>query len=271
MEAALRGLAQNSRDVGFVLLYTTDRDSIEEFSRETSDSQSFVKTAGTDCGSVAYGSAVAEDIAVGEEESEITLTLAGAMGAIDLEGPGDHLPRTLTSHRLQAVDECGPSKLTDIIRRAHIRDELVLMRDDEMDAFEGCLKPNVFEDIPQQAAVIPIKASAEDRCHGILVVGLSTRLFVSLTFRPELRTETAADVFPRWLSHPVRRLVFQLPRFGPDATRQRSSGGGTTLGGEIAGRVSRCDQPTKGSRTRGSPGSQDTRAQRGGTQVYFGL
>lgn len=180
MEAALRGLAQNSRDVGFVLLYTTDRDSVDDFSREASDSQSVTRTAGTDCGSAAYGSTVvADEAAVGEEESEIALTLVGAMGAIDLEGPGNQVPRTLTSHRLQAVNEYDQSKLTNVIRLAHSRDELVLLTDDEMDAFEGCLTPNVFGDIPRQAAVIPIKASAEDRCHGILVIGLSTRLNVS--------------------------------------------------------------------------------------------
>ena len=178
MEAALQGLGQNSRDIGFALLYTTDRDGVNDFSKDASVTYSVVRTAGTDSGSIVFnGDLLAEELA--DEETEITLILTGVVGAIDLDGPCDHLPRTLTSHRSIAADECDQSQLTDMIRLAHIRDELVLLRDSEMAVFKDSLKPNVFGDIPQQAAVIPIKASAEDKCHGVLVIGLSTRLTVS--------------------------------------------------------------------------------------------
>ena len=178
MEAALQGLGQNSRDIGFALLYTTDRDGVNDFSKDASVTYSVVRTAGTDSGSIVFnGDLLAEEPT--DEETEITLTLTGVVGAIDLDGPCDHLPRTLTSHRSIAADECDQSQLTDVIRLAHIRDELVLLRDSEMAVFKDSLKPNVFGDIPQQAAVIPIKASAEDKCHGVLVIGLSTRLTVS--------------------------------------------------------------------------------------------
>jgi len=185
LDSALKGLADNPRDLSFVVLYVAEHGNAHDFGLESLDGRSTSRKlteSVSKSGSHSHSRPSIFD-EVGDEEIEIEFTLAGMVGAVDTEQAQKVLPGSVISRRTAPIEENEPMSLEKMIRLAHDKNEVVLFNGSDMDVFGKLLQPNVFGDIPAQVVVLPIRASTDDRIHGILVVGLSTRLHVS-----EMRT-----------------------------------------------------------------------------------
>jgi hypothetical protein len=189
LEAALTGLNDNPRDLGFVMLYRADTGRKHDFGSNLSVDGGRSLKARTQPESIESSNGYSRATPVdtnGDEEAEIEFHLAGTIGAIDtsdIDEAQDRLPRLVTSSRSNPVDEHDEMSLTKMIKLAHQKDNLILFQGADMKVFGSLLRPNCFGDIPHQVVVLPIRAServsSEESIQGILVVGLNTRLYVS--------------------------------------------------------------------------------------------
>lgn len=176
-QSAKKGLSLNPRDLGFVLLYSAenmDTGSDGGVSKALSSrSYSTSTRSGGDSGNAS------RRLSNNLEEVEMQFTLAGVIGAIESNPMDDLIPHTIISHRTENIEDEETNLLAHVIRQSHAQDKLILLEGADLDIIRSCMRPNVFGDIPHQAVVLPIRASVEDRLHGMLVIGLNSRLTVS--------------------------------------------------------------------------------------------
>jgi len=205
LERALTGLADNPRDLNFVVLYVAEHETGHDIGLESLDSKSTSKRfAGSTSRSGSHSQSRPSMFdGSGDEEVEIEFTLAGMIGAIDKEKARKALPSTVLSRRTEPVGDDEVMSFEKMIKIAHDTNELKLFEGPDMEVFATLLQANIFGDMPAQVAVLPIRASTEDRIHGMLVVGLSTRLHVSSGQPPVSLDAADPIVLPNSLTNPM--------------------------------------------------------------------
>lgn len=110
------------------------------------------------------------------DEAIIEFSLLAAVGSISADN-ADIVPNTFVSDKSKPLD--GERGLKRWMRQAHISDDMLIVQGEDAQMLDGSVQENAFGDMTGSVAVLPIRASNEDRLYGIMVVGLNTRLYVS--------------------------------------------------------------------------------------------
>lgn len=124
------------------------------------------------------------------EDLCLEFQLAGHVGCIDIQVDDPYVPSTVMSDRSVPLDEYDDAQgLTKYIRMAHCYDDaIVISADNDLREVLPNITPNAFGDLTVYVAVMPIRSSSEDRTHGVIVVGLNTRMEFTKTYKDYINT-----------------------------------------------------------------------------------
>lgn len=171
---------ENNNDTPFMVVYLAspaeemyDHDSSEQQSqrtRSTADSTRRVSTT--------------------SEEMCLEFVRATNIGCISIQDDDPYVPSTVISDRSVMLDGYTDSHgLKQAIRMAHCYDDDVIISVDNglRDVLPN-ITPNAFGDLTTCVAVMPIRSSSEDRTHGVIVIGLNSRLEFTKPYRDYINT-----------------------------------------------------------------------------------
>jgi PAS domain S-box-containing protein len=114
--------------------------------------------------------------------------LVGHVGCINIQTDDAYVPSIVRSNRSSLPDDVEPSsRLARYIRIAHCSDDAIILPANEILGSDN-MTPNSFGDLIAHVAVMPIRASAEDRTHGVLVIGLNTRMEFTRPYKDYVNT-----------------------------------------------------------------------------------
>jgi GAF domain-containing protein len=180
VQNALAGMSEsNARDLQFALFYVAEnadeRDAGQDGDANSNSGNSGSLIAGSSL-HLRSRSVDGTEYSVEEQEMRLALRLLGRYGI--KEGfREDEIPLKLYSGSEETSDSSPPDCVERYIRQAretnsavHIPDLALLPR------LANLCIDNPYGDLPKGAVVIPIRSSLEDRLHGVMVVGLNTRL-----------------------------------------------------------------------------------------------
>ncbi|KAJ9105379.1 hypothetical protein QFC21_001748 [Naganishia friedmannii] len=175
----------NSNDIGFMIMYLSEPagDDLDQESQEKESQKTRSMT----------GSSRSRQHSITGDDAFLQFQLAAHSGFSNVEENDKYIPRNVLSDRSRSLDSydgdddsCPFSKY---IRMAHCYDEAVVITDaDHLGELLPNLSPNAFGDLPVHAVVMPIRSSMEDRTHGIIIIGLSTRLEFNTAYKDWLNT-----------------------------------------------------------------------------------
>jgi len=196
-EGVIQGMSMNPRDLGFVLMYTTTSkyEWIEPLDEGEMDE-------GTDIDQAQDGKipkAAASRVMSGSrsrlrsDHSMQTFNGENGVSEFKLSGklrvkPGapEHaiptsflsgVPNDHEDHVHVELPPASPDSLLHYLRLAHAKNgDLHIASVQDLPELAAHLEPNAFGDPPDKALIMPIRASTTERFHGLLVIGLNTRL-----------------------------------------------------------------------------------------------
>lgn len=116
--------------------------------------------------------------------------LSGHVGCICIRKDDAHVPLTVRSNRSMLPDDYDTSRgLARYIRMAHCYDDAIILSvEDNLEEVLPNIIPNSFGDSTSYVAIMPIRSSAEDRTHGVLVIGLNTRMEFTKPYKDYVNT-----------------------------------------------------------------------------------
>ncbi|KAJ9120673.1 hypothetical protein QFC22_002604 [Naganishia vaughanmartiniae] len=174
---------QDNNDIGFMIMYLSEVAG-GDLDQETQDKES-QRTRST------TGSSRSRQHSLTGDDMSLEFQLAVHTGFSIVEDHDRYIPRNVRSDRLRPVDSYDDEDsypLARYIRMAHCDEAVVISEADNLTELLPNLSPNPFGDFPINAIVMPIRSSMEDRTHGIVIIGLNTRLEFNTAYKDWLNT-----------------------------------------------------------------------------------
>lgn len=168
----------DNNDIPFMALYlATPAD--EDINQEGMEEQSQVTSASSN-----------RRTSIASDDPCLDFRLAGHVGCINIQEDDPYVPSIVRSSRSIPPDDNDSSKgLARYIRMAHcFDDDIVLSAEDSLREVLPNITPNTFGDLTSYVGIMPIRASAEDRTHGVLVIGLNTRMEFTKPYKDYVNT-----------------------------------------------------------------------------------
>ncbi|KAJ9112313.1 hypothetical protein QFC19_000732 [Naganishia cerealis] len=171
---------QNNNDIGFMIMYLSQP--VEDDTDPESQEMESQRTRSTMESSRRHST-------VGDD-NRLEFRLAGHSGCVEIEENDKYVPHCVLSDRSRPLDTYDDSHgLAKYIHMAHCYNEAVAITEaDDMQELLPNLTPNAFGDLPVYAVVMPIRSSVEDRTHGVVIIGLNTRLEFTTAYKDWLNT-----------------------------------------------------------------------------------
>ncbi|KAJ9122143.1 hypothetical protein QFC24_004371 [Naganishia onofrii] len=174
---------QNNNDIGFMIMYLSEPAG-DCFDQETMEKGS-QKTRST------TGSSRSRQHSIASDDTFLKFQLAAHSGLLSVEEDDKYVPVSVLSDRSRPLDEYDDdhNRLAKFIRMAHSYDDAVVISEsDNLAELLPNLSSNAFGELPVSAVVMPIRSSMEDRTHGVVVIGLNTRLQFNTAYKDWLNT-----------------------------------------------------------------------------------
>lgn len=171
---------ENNNDIPFMVVYLAspaeelyDHEALEQQSQRTRSTTSSSRRL----------SSTSEDVC-------LEFVLAAHSGCISIQENDPYVPTAVISDRSVSLDEYDDSYgLTKYIRMAHCYDDaVVISTDNGLREVLPNITPNAFGDLTMCVAVMPIRSSSEDRTHGVVVIGLNTRIEFTEPYKDYVNT-----------------------------------------------------------------------------------
>jgi PAS domain S-box-containing protein len=171
---------ENNNDTPFMVVYLASP-AEELYDHESAEHQSQRTRSTTDS---------SRRLSTTSEETCLEFVRAANIGCISIQETDPYVPLTVISDRSVALEEYSDSHgLKKAIRMAHCYDDAVLISvDNGLRDILPNITPNAFGDLTKYVAVMPIRSSSEDRTHGVIVIGLNSRLEFTKPYKDYINT-----------------------------------------------------------------------------------